>query len=84
MRHNVAKNADFANFRDYMFKAYGRFDYTPKDCFEFHEAIESEVVPILNDLAADRKKSLKVSELRPWDKAVDPERPRSAESIQRR
>ena len=73
LRHRVAKNADFANFRDYMFKAYGRFDYTPKDCFEFHEAIESEVVPILNDLAADRKKKLKVSELRPWDKAVDPE-----------
>jgi oligoendopeptidase F len=73
LRHQVAKNADFANFRDYMFKAYGRFDYTPKDCFEFHEAIESEVVPILNDLAADRKKRLKVSELRPWDKAVDPE-----------
>lgn len=73
LRHRVAKNADFANFRDYMFKAYGRFDYTPKDCFEFHEAIESEVVPILNDLAADRKKRLKVSSLRPWDKAVDPE-----------
>jgi oligoendopeptidase F len=73
LRDRVAKNADFANFRDYMFKAYGRFDYTPKDCFEFHEAIESEVVPILNDLAADRKKKLKVSELRPWDKAVDPE-----------
>ncbi|HEX8061198.1 MAG TPA: M3 family oligoendopeptidase [Cyclobacteriaceae bacterium] len=73
LRHQVAKNADFANFRDYMFKAYGRFDYTPKDCFEFHEAIQSEVVPILNDLAADRKKRLKVSELRPWDKAVDPE-----------
>ena len=73
LRHQVAKNADFANFRDYMFKAYGRFDYTPKDCFEFHEAIESEVVPILNDLAADRKKRLKVSQLRPWDKAVDPE-----------
>lgn len=73
LRHNVAKNADFANFRDYMFKAYGRFDYTPKDCFEFHEAIESEVVPILNDLAADRKKRLKVPQLRPWDKAVDPE-----------
>ena len=73
LRHQVAWNAAFANFRDYMFKAYGRFDYTPKDCFEFHEAIESEVVPILNELAADRKKRLKVTELRPWDKAVDPE-----------
>ena len=47
IRHQVAKNAGFENFRDYMFKAYGRFDYTPNDCFNFHEAIESEVVPIL-------------------------------------
>ena len=73
LRHQVAKNADFINFRDYMFKAYGRFDYTPEDCFKFHEAIQSEVVPILNELAVDRKKKLKVTELRPWDKAVDPE-----------
>lgn len=73
LRHRVAKNADFANFRDYMFKSYGRFDYTPEDCFKFHDAIESEVVPILNELAADRKKRLKVAQLKPWDKAVDPE-----------
>jgi oligoendopeptidase F len=73
LRDSVAKNASFRNFRDYMFKAYGRFDYSPKDCFDFHNAIESEVVPILNDLAKERKNKLKVDELRPWDKAVDPE-----------
>lgn len=73
LRTKVAANADFKNFRDYMFKAMGRFDYTPKDCFNFHESIQSEVVPILNDLAKDRKDKLKVDSLRPWDKAVDPE-----------
>lgn len=73
LRHQVARNADFQNFRDYMFKAYGRFDYTPKDCFAFHEAIASEVVPILNELSLDRKEKLKVNQLRPWDKAVDAE-----------
>lgn len=73
IRHQVAKNAGFENFRDYMFKAYGRFDYTPNDCFNFHEAIESEVVPILNELSNERKKQLRVAELRPWDKAVDAE-----------
>ena len=72
LRHQVAVNAGFKNFRDYMFKALGRFDYTPKDCFEFHEAIEHEVVPLLNDFAAERKEMLKVAALRPWDKAVDP------------
>jgi oligoendopeptidase F len=73
LRDRVASNAGFSNFRDYMFKSYGRFDYTPADCFAFHESISSEVVPILNELAADRKKKLGVKELRPWDKAVDPE-----------
>lgn len=72
LRHQVATNADFKNFRDYMFKAMGRFDYTPADCFDFHTAIEAEVVPLLNNLARERKEALKVEALRPWDKAVDP------------
>ena len=37
LRHQAARNAGFSNFRDYQFKAYGRFDYTPLDCFHFHE-----------------------------------------------
>jgi oligoendopeptidase F len=73
LRHQVAVNADFATFRDYMFKALGRFDYTPQDCFDFHSSIQSEVVPILNQLTAERKAALKVDSLKPWDKAVDPE-----------
>lgn len=73
LRHRVAVNAGFKNFRDYMFTALGRFDYTPADCFAFHEAIQQEVVPLLNELAAQRKHDLKVSDLRPWDKAVDAE-----------
>ena len=73
LRHRVSVNAGFKNFRDFMFKALGRFDYTPQDCFNFHDAIEHEVVPILDVFSRDRKNSLKVDALRPWDKAVDPE-----------
>ena len=73
LRHKVATNAGFQNFRDYMFKSYGRFDYTPKDCFDFHDAISSEVVPVLEELAEIRKEKLLVDALRPWDKAVDTE-----------
>ncbi len=73
LRHRVAQNAGFANFRDYMFKSYGRFDYTPKDCFDFHDSISSEVVPVLEELAENRKEQMKVDSLRPWDKAVDAE-----------
>jgi oligoendopeptidase F len=73
LRHQVAKNAGFNNFRDYMFKAMGRFDYTPQDCFDFHDAIATEVVPFLNDFAKTREEKLAVDKLRPWDKAVDEE-----------
>jgi oligoendopeptidase F len=73
LRHQVAVNAGFKNFRDYMFKSLGRFDYTPQDCFDFHNAIQHEVVPILDEFSKERKESLNVSALRPWDKAVDPE-----------
>jgi oligoendopeptidase F len=71
LRNRVARNAGFETFRDYMFKAYGRFDYTPKDCFDFHDSISSEVVPVLEELAEDRLAQLGVEQLRPWDKAVD-------------
>ncbi len=73
LRNLVATNAGFDDFRDYMFKAYGRFDYSPKDCFDFHESIASEVLPLLNKISIERKKSLKIAQLRPWDKAVDTE-----------
>ena len=43
-------------FRDYMFQALGRFDYTPQDCYAFHEAIEKEIVPILERTSGKRRK----------------------------
>jgi len=71
LRHHVAVNADFINFRDYMFVAMGRFDYTKEDCFAFHQAVQSEVVPLLDILAKDRKEKLNLAELKPWDLSVD-------------
>jgi oligoendopeptidase F len=71
LRDKVAKNAGFANYRDYAFASLGRFDYTPYDCEEFHTAIEKEVVPILTQQAEKRKEALKLSVLKPWDMDVD-------------
>jgi len=70
MRHKVALNAGFENYRDYMFQALGRFDYTPKDCYDFAEAIEKEIVPILHEQAEKRAEALGLSTLRPWDMEV--------------
>jgi oligoendopeptidase F len=71
LRNQVANNAGFDNFRDYMFSAMGRFDYTPQDCFDFHVAVAEEVVPLLNDSTEDRKQRLGFEILKPWDKSVD-------------
>ncbi|MGB4774285.1 MAG: M3 family oligoendopeptidase [Daejeonella sp.] len=71
LRHEVALNAGFENFRDYMFQALGRFDYTPHECYKFHEAIEREIVPILHDQAQKRKETLGLDVLKPWDIDVD-------------
>lgn len=71
LRHKVALNTGFENFRDYMFQALGRFDYTPQDCYAFHEAIEKEIVPILREQAEKRKAALGLSTLKPWDMDVD-------------
>jgi oligoendopeptidase F len=70
MRHQVALNAGFENYRDYMFQALGRFDYTPQDCYNFHEAIEKQIVPILSEQAEKRAELLGLEELKPWDMEV--------------
>ncbi|QQL48491.1 M3 family oligoendopeptidase [Mucilaginibacter ginkgonis] len=71
LRHKVALNAGFENFRDYMFQALGRFDYTPQDCYAFHEAIQLEVVPVVREQAEKRKAALGLESLKPWDMDVD-------------
>src|SRR5690606_739354 len=70
-RQQVAKNADFKNYRDYMFKAMGRFDYTPLDCTNFHEAIKNSVVPLNKEMTIKRKELLNIENLKPWDLSVD-------------
>src|SRR5690606_11352070 len=71
LRQQIAKNAGFDNFRDYMFAAMGRFDYNADDCMQFHQAIERTVVPVLKERAERRKKALGLDQLKPWDMEVD-------------
>ena len=72
LRQQIAKNAGFDNYRDYAFRRLGRFDYTPADCEKFHEAVEKEIMPVVRELQADRRKKLNIDKLRPWDLSVDP------------
>jgi len=70
LRNQVALNSGFENYRDYMFQALGRFDYTPQDCYDFANAIEKEIVPILKEQAEKRREALGLDILKPWDLEV--------------
>ncbi len=71
IRVQIAKNAGFDNFRDYVHRSNKRFSYTPEDLFRFHESVEKQVMPFIKELDEERKEKLGLDELRPWDTAVD-------------
>jgi len=72
-RNKVAKNAGFANYRDYKFVELGRFDYTKEDCFAFHEAVKLHVLPLVEKIYKHKKEKLGLDTLRPWDVEAQPE-----------
>ena len=71
LRHQVAVNADFENYRDYKFAAMGRFDYTPEDCIRFHDALAAEMLPSVERIHRYRAEKLGLDTLRPWDTKVE-------------
>jgi oligoendopeptidase F len=73
LRDEAARNAGFDNFRDYIFVKKDRFDYTPRDCVRFHEAVEEYLVPLSREVDRERREKLGVDLLRPWDLRVDPD-----------
>lgn len=72
-RKKVAENAGFPNFRDYKFREMGRFDYTPEDCYEFHEAVKLHILPLEKQILEYKRQKLGLDKLRPWDVAAEPE-----------
>ncbi len=71
LRHRIARNADYPDYVDYVFPKKSRFDYTPRDCEAFHDAVEACAVPFMRKLNARRKQNMRLDALRPWDLAVD-------------
>ena len=72
-RHQIALNTGFSNYRDYKFKEMGRFDYTPDDCFRFHDSVKHHVVPLVKRIYEEQRKAIGVDVLRPWDMDAEPE-----------
>jgi oligoendopeptidase F len=72
IRHQMAQNAGFANYRDFKFEELGRFDYTKEDCFRFHDAVKEYVVPLVARINEKKRKKLGLDTLRPWDTEAEP------------
>lgn len=66
-RNALAQNAGFTSYTHYRFKELGRFDYTPEDCFRFQEAVEKQILPLVDELYEEKRKALGVESLKPWD-----------------
>lgn len=72
-RHQLAQQTGLNDFRDYIWKDYKRFDYTPEDCAKFADAVEACCLPVVKQLYAKRAEQLGVESLRPWDLGADPQ-----------
>ncbi|MFC0560711.1 M3 family oligoendopeptidase [Halalkalibacter alkalisediminis] len=67
IRDKKAKNADLSNYRDYMFKEYERFDYTPVDCKVLAQSIRKYVKPLKEKLQKEHQRELGIDTYKPWD-----------------
>ena len=63
LRHQIAINAGFENYRDYMFVEKNR-EYSIQDCYDFHENVEKHIIPAWNRLADVFKSKLGVETYR--------------------
>jgi oligoendopeptidase F len=72
LRHKIALNAGFENYRDYKFRALGRFDYTLEDVHDFHNSVREYIVPLAVRFLQKKAAELGYPILRPYDIDADP------------
>ncbi|MCF6227242.1 MAG: M3 family oligoendopeptidase, partial [Planctomycetes bacterium] len=66
LREKVSDNAGCKDFREYTFKNYNRFEYTPDDCHDYARAVEEVAMPAIKRIDDRRKKALGLDVLKPW------------------
>jgi oligoendopeptidase F len=73
LRQQMAHNAGFQDYRALRWEEMHRFDYTPQDCLEFHDAVERVAKPVVGRIYEGYRSQLGVDRLRPWDLDADPQ-----------
>jgi oligoendopeptidase F len=71
VRRQLAANAGLPDYRAFRWQQQLRFDYTPANCLQFHQAIEEVVVPAATRIYERRRQELSLERLRPWDLDLD-------------
>lgn len=71
LRHQMAQNAGFDNYRDYMFARKKR-DYSPDACHNFAEVVRTEVMPLVEEISQRTAERLGLDSFRPWDHFAEP------------
>jgi oligoendopeptidase F len=71
LRQETARNAGFANFRDFTHQEKNRFDYSVEDCLRWDEAVLEAVVPAAQRALERRRARMGLATLRPWDLRAD-------------
>jgi oligoendopeptidase F len=61
VRGQLAANAGLPDYRSYRWIQKLRFDYTPADCYQFHQAIEDVAVPAALQIYEKRRRKLGVN-----------------------
>lgn len=67
LRHRVALNAGFANFRDYRFRELNRFEYGVEECETFHQSVRDSFMPLKEHMDHNKALINGLDRLRPWD-----------------
>lgn len=73
LRHTIARNAGFEDYRAYTWRARHRHEYAPADAEALHASMRAAAVPALRAMHADRRERLGLDALRAWDLDVDPD-----------
>jgi oligoendopeptidase F len=71
VRLKLTENCGLGTYRDFRWKEQLRLDYSPSDCFQFHQAILEAAVPAATRMYERYRSRLGVDSLRPWDLEQD-------------
>lgn len=66
-RAKMAQQADYDNYRDYMWEVKVRDHYSHEDCSRFARTVQKVVVPLAAKIVERRAADLGLASMKPWD-----------------